>query len=336
MKKTLITQITECIEHTFDIGGVNYSKRIIIFPCGDIGIQVINIMKTVYAIEPAFLIDNKKCKYSTNIHDMTFLENINCEDYVLFLTSTNVNFYLQLRDAALGFFQKEKILQLECMIEWMKKPEPKLELPKQKPKPKPKPKPKHEIQLDELLKQLFRTKVGKYSYGPICCNHELIRSIGAFCSFAIGVDVVPNHEMHYVTTHPIIYAGMAPDNIEINYELYKSLPWYMPGVKPKSMVEKRKRITIGNDVWLGRNVIVTNGANIGNGVIAGAGAVITKDVPDYAIVAGVPARIIRYRYTQEQMEALIQIERWNWSDDEIRERYDDFYLPIEEFIKKYK
>lgn len=107
------------------------------------------------------------------------------------------------------------------------------------------------------------------------------------------------------------------------------------GVEPKGRAEKLHRITIGNDVWLGANVIITNGANIGNGVIAGAGAVITKDVPDYAIVAGVPARIIRYRYTPEQIEALNRIQWWNWSDEEIRERYEDFYIPIEEFIAKY-
>lgn len=96
-----------------------------------------------------------------------------------------------------------------------------------------------------------------------------------------------------------------------------------------------KRIRIGNDVWLGHNVLITNYSNIGNGVIAGAGSVITKDVPDYAIVAGVPARIIRYRYTKEEINCMNQIAWWNWSDQEIRERYDDFYLPVQEFIRKY-
>ena len=100
-------------------------------------------------------------------------------------------------------------------------------------------------------------------------------------------------------------------------------------------VQKLQRIRIGNDVWLGKNVTITNGANIGNGVIAGAGAIITKDVPDYAIVAGIPARIIRYRYEQDEIASLNKIQWWNWSDDEIRERYDDFFLPIGNFIKKW-
>lgn len=58
-------------------------------------------------------------------------------------------------------------------------------------------------------------------------------------------------------------------------------------------------------------------------------------MPDYAIVAGVPARIIKYRYNPEQIAALNRIAWWDWSDDDIRERYDDFYLSIDEFIKKY-
>ena len=102
------------------------------------------------------------------------------------------------------------------------------------------------------------------------------------------------------------------------------------------MAKGLSRIKIGNDVWLGRNVIITNGANIGNGVIAGAGAIITKDVPDYAVVLGVPARIVRYRYTKEQIEKLNKIAWWNWSDEVIRKRYNDFFIKIDEFIEKYE
>lgn len=100
-------------------------------------------------------------------------------------------------------------------------------------------------------------------------------------------------------------------------------------------VRNLKKCKIGNDVWLGKDVLITNGADIGNGVVAGAGAVITKDVPDYAVVAGVPARIIRYRYEEEEIEALNRIAWWNWPDEKIRENYEDFYLDIKEFIRKH-
>ncbi len=267
---------------------------------------MVNIMKNIYSLEPAFLLDNKKCKYSANIYDVSFLKSIDCKDYLLFLTSTNPIVYKELKEAVSSYFPIDRILEFPDVI--------------------PRENPKSELHTD----------IGRYCYGPLCRNHELIESIGNFCSFAPGVDVVPNHEMRFVTTHPILFACRMHTGIEIDYEYFKDEPWYMPGIEPKSIVEKRKRITIGNDVWLGRNVIITNSANIGNGVIAGAGAVITKDVPDYSIVAGVPARIVRYRYTQEQIEALNGIAWWNWSDEEIRKRYDDFYLPIDAFIEKYK
>lgn len=189
----------------------------------------------------------------------------------------------------------------------------------------------------ERVIDVCHTDIGKYSAGPICSNHPLIESIGAFCSFAEGVCVHGNHAMEYITTHPMLYKGSpnAPLESQLPYEEYYDAPWYFEGVRPKGTIKDEKRITIGNDVWLGRNVVVVNYSNIGNGVIAGAGAIITQDVPDYAIVVGVPARIIRYRYNPEQIAALNMIKWWDWSDEEIRERFDDFYLPIDEFIKKY-
>ncbi|MDE6639658.1 MAG: CatB-related O-acetyltransferase [Acetatifactor sp.] len=160
----------------------------------------------------------------------------------------------------------------------------------------------------------FKTDIGRHCYGPIVRNHSLIAKIGNFCSFAAGVDVVGNHLMNLITTSPEVYAGQIP---------------------PHERIYLHKRSVIGNDVWLGYNVTIIEGVNIGNGVIAGAGSIITKDVPDYAVVVGAPARVIRYRYTPEQIAALNKIKWWDWTDQDIRERYDDFYIPIDDFIQKY-
>lgn len=189
----------------------------------------------------------------------------------------------------------------------------------------------------ERVQDLCHTEIGKYSSGPICCNHQFIESIGAFCSFAEGVCVHGNHAMQYITTHPMLYKGSAnaPLENQLPYEEYSEAPWYFEGVAPKGTIKNEKRITIGNDVWLGRNVVIINYSNIGNGVIAGAGSIITHDIPDYAVVVGVPARIIRYRYNPEQITALNKIKWWDWPDEKIRERFDDFYLPVDEFIEKY-
>lgn len=174
------------------------------------------------------------------------------------------------------------------------------------------------------VKRLFhnskpQTKVGRYCYGPLAKGSLYLESIGSFCSFAAGACVVPNHPLSMVTTHAFIYS------VEKNPELNE----------PKfNVFDFTKKSVIGNDVWLGKNVIITNGAKIGNGVIAAAGAVITKDVPDYAVVAGVPARILRFRFTPEQIEELNEIAWWNWSNEKIKTCYDDF-LNIDTFIEKH-
>lgn len=166
-------------------------------------------------------------------------------------------------------------------------------------------------------------KVGKYSYGPLCeMNNEL--NIGAFCSIARGVEILDNHDV-YISSHEFLsYPG--------KWEMH---PGYIPGTK---VIKPRyhKSGQIGNDVWIGRDVKIIRGVNIGDGAIIGAGAVVTKDVPAYAVVGGVPAKLIRYRYTQEQIDILEQIRWWDWSDEKIKQCWEDFYLDIEEFLAKHK
>ncbi|WP_251316124.1 CatB-related O-acetyltransferase [Flintibacter muris] len=157
------------------------------------------------------------------------------------------------------------------------------------------------------------------SYGPLVENQSFIKSIGAFCCFAPGTAVVENHPLDCVTQHTFIYTSGIPPEIQ---NLKRSIFDFNTGV------------TIGNDVWLGWNVILTNGVKIGNGVRAAAGAVITKDVPDYAVVAGVPAKIIKYRFTPDQIRKLNEIAWWEWSDEKIRDCYDDF-LDIDIFLQKH-
>lgn len=101
-----------------------------------------------------------------------------------------------------------------------------------------------------------------------------------------------------------------------------------------SHADFNKQFHIGNDVWLGKNVILTNGCTIGNGVRVAAGAVVTKDLPDYCIAAGVPARIIGYRFNKEQIDKLNKIAWWNWDVEKIKACYDDF-IDIETFLTKH-
>lgn len=294
MEKTLNLQIRQCIE----LGLIRGCKRFIIYPFGDVGMQVKEILTNLYAIEPEYIIDNKYSKYNSTIKSTNFLDSIDCNEYMVILASTNKEIYCELKKELLKRFESFRILELECMRRI--------------------------------------TICGKHSFGPLC-SHWLVESVGSFCSFAPGANVVINHSIDLISTHPFLYYSEAEGII---YEDYKDeYGYYISGVKPRGRryktTDNRLRITIGNDVWLGENVIVTNGANIGNGVIAGAGTVITKDVPDYAIVIGNPARVLRYRYDSAQIDALNKIRWWDWPDGIIRERYEDFYLPIDSFIEKY-
>lgn len=285
--------IRKSIENRLSIGQRNF----IIFPFGDIGMRVKNILNMAYGVEEKAIVDNNLCKYNKKIHSSMIFEEIRGgTDVCVMLATINPCIYEDLKKLLCRYFPDDCIEELDVMAMQMRYPYP----------------------------------VGKYSYGPLASgNYQGVESVGSFCSFAFGSDVVLNHATDYITTHPMI------DSISDNSCMYSDEAWYFPGVLSRGVAHKATKSKIGNDVWLGRNVIITNGANIGNGVIAAAGAVITKDVPDYAVVAGVPAKIVKYRYTQKQIDALNKIAWWDWSDEEIRDRFDDFYLPVDDFIKKY-
>lgn len=297
----LFASIRSGIEEKIDEG----YKKFVIFPFGWAGTKAKNILNTVYGIKEEMIIDNHLCKYNSQIKELDYWRNIDKKCLAVIFATINGQIYSQLKMQLLQYFNEEQIVDIYSRYKNVKNAG-------------------------------YRPKCGKYSYGPLIDDAN-VEEIGAFCSFASGTCVATNHALDYITTHPILFAGCPNgDGDNRPYEEFRGCEWYFEGIKPKGVVRKLKRIHIGNDVWLGRNVIITNGSDIGNGVIAAAGAVITKDVPDYAVVAGIPAKIVRYRYSPEQILELNRIAWWNWSDEEIRERFDDFYLPIDDFIRKYK
>jgi acetyltransferase-like isoleucine patch superfamily enzyme len=94
-------------------------------------------------------------------------------------------------------------------------------------------------------------------------------------------------------------------------------------------------VIIGNDVWVGYGSIILSGVKIGDGAIIGAGSIVTQDVPPYAIVGGNPARLIRYRFSQDKIAKLLEIAWWNWSEEKIKDNIDYFYSNVDDFIKKF-
>lgn len=271
-----------------------------IYPFGELGIKTKQVLNECFGIQEYLIIDNGLCKSNSNIKAIEYLSEIDSKKITVLFTVANPEIRNVLKQNILRYCDEEQIIEL----------------------------------FPKVQSHILKTECGKYSYGPLC-EHVLVESCGAFCSFAMGTDVLRNHPTKYISTHPFLYHDTECNKIYEKYEECMEAPWYFAGVHPNGKNEKLRRITIGNDVWLGHNVLITNGANIGNGVIAAAGAVITRDVPDYAVVAGVPARIIRYRYTPEQIKKLNAVAWWDWSDERIRECYDDFYLEIEDFLKKH-
>lgn len=156
--------------------------------------------------------------------------------------------------------------------------------------------------------RLYYSSIGKYSYISRD-SFVFYADIGAFCSIAGNVTIgLPEHDLQYASTSPVFLEGS--NYLGVNFAENKSKP--------------QKRITIGNDVWIGEHAIILSGVSVGNGAVIAAGAVVTKDVPPYAIVGGVPAKVIRYRFSQETMAELKQTQWWTWNENKLRENRDFF------------
>lgn len=143
------------------------------------------------------------------------------------------------------------------------------------------------------------SKIGRYSY--VGGGSSIVHcDIGAFCSIA-GNSIVglANHTLNHLSTSPIF----TEKNNGTHYQWCNS-----------SSVNPYSHIVIGNDVWIGSKVIIMGGVTIGDGAVVGAGSIVTKDVPPYAIVAGVPAKIIRYRFDPSVINKLIELKWWNYDE----------------------
>ena len=151
--------------------------------------------------------------------------------------------------------------------------------------------------------RLFYVSVGQFSYlalGSALSDVE----IGSFCSVGPGVYIgMGNHPTDFVSTSPVFYSTQGQCGISFaDHDLF----------------DEQVKTLVGNDVWIGANVFIRNGIKIGNGAIIAAGAVVVNDVPDYAIVGGVPAKLLRYRFSDDIIASLLAIKWWNWDIARLR------------------
>jgi acetyltransferase-like isoleucine patch superfamily enzyme len=162
-------------------------------------------------------------------------------------------------------------------------------------------------------------KIGEHTYGsPIIISFRQKDSvtIGKFCSIADDVIIVLSGEHRYdmVSTFPLKTKLLNGKEDET---------W------------SKGPVIIGNDVWIGSRAIILSGVKVGDGAIIGAGAVVTDNVSPYVIVAGVPARVLKFRFREDQIRKLLEIAWWNWDLKEIVKNIDYFYGDVNDFIAKF-
>lgn len=169
---------------------------------------------------------------------------------------------------------------------------------------------------------LENTHMGDFSYcGPngFFQNTRILK----FSNIAAAVRIGP-------TAHPM-------DRPTLHHFTYRRKMYGFDSVDDAAFLERREsQITeIGHDTWIGHGAIIMPGLRMGHGAILGSGAVLTKDLPDYHIAVGVPAKILRPRFPEKTISFFLKLQWWNWPAETIQERLSDFCGSIDAFMEKY-
>jgi len=171
--------------------------------------------------------------------------------------------------------------------------------------------------------RLLEVELGDYSYVVNDSDIAYAR-IGRFTSIAAMTRINPgNHPMHRASQAHFTYRASAYfDDAEDEPEFFD---W-----------RRSHGVTIGHDVWIGHGAIILPGRSIGDGAVIAAGAVVSKDVPAYTVVAGVPARVVKRRFPEDIAARLQALSWWDWDHARLRAALEDFRrLSVERFLEKH-
>lgn len=155
------------------------------------------------------------------------------------------------------------------------------------------------------------TSWGEHTYGtPTILNYDGQSKlmVGRYCSFADKITILlgANHKRGVVPNFPLIKVNTESTEADTN---------------------DRGDITVGNDVWIGYGATIIGPVTIGNGAIIGAGAVVVRDVPAFAVAVGVPAKVIKYRFSEAQIADLQNIQWWNWNTEKVKSQAKNLFNP---------
>ena len=309
--KMICSEIEDCIDHG--------KKDYFIYPFGTVGSQVKDILNNCYGIIEKGIIDNNLAFRNSNIFRISDLteEDLTSESHII-ISSEDGN-EMQALVKSLPSFVKATQVSFALNAIW------------------------ENCVTDNMDFDFFykHCKIGKrtYGYNWLLMSYSMAENIGRYCNINDTARVVVNHSLDLVSIHAglLEYNGWGTEKeyrqkrIYIDkYGKHRDNCWKYYD-KP---TRKNPPVNIGNDVWIGQNVVILPGVTINDGAVCAAGAVVTHDVPPYTIVGGVPAKTIRKRYSDEIIEKLLKIRWWDWPEEKIRENIEYFYQP-EVFVEKF-
>ncbi len=167
----------------------------------------------------------------------------------------------------------------------------------------------------------------QFGYGSYIHQNSILSyvKVGRFCAIGENVSIrLFEHPTNMVSISPCFYRKEHTLKTFVDENYFEDL----------KSDEEGYSVTIGNDVWIGQGVSIKSGVKIGDGAVVGTGAVVTKDVAPYSIVGGVPAKVIRYRFSEAQIEALLKIKWWD-KDYSWFDKNGKCFADVNKFLDKF-